>query len=298
MNRSLRRASVMCWTIAGGALVTAAGLLPAAPAFADVSAGVDARAGADDRTSPGVTRRTARAADSATGRETQRITARGAPRDVPRRNARAGRGADAISTTISTSDTTVSTSDTKPEPRPRPCQHWPYWPPWPSAPDPEVGNQNVMFAGVAPPVPAAPPVATTSWAPRSAATVSLADPGLPPSVSSAAGTPGSAVPDSAVSNGGLSRRNSVPTIPLATPPASGASTPVRAALTPPAELPPPATLPQSMLPHTAGVAEAVRQALPGLVGLAVLTGAGGLLGYRQAKAGFALRAAGTARYLR
>jgi hypothetical protein len=38
-------------------------------------------------------------------------------------------------------------------------------------------------------------------------------------------------------------------------------------------------------------------ALPGVAGLAALTGAGGLVGYRQAKAGFALRAAGIARFL-
>lgn len=38
-------------------------------------------------------------------------------------------------------------------------------------------------------------------------------------------------------------------------------------------------------------------ALPGTVGLLGLSGLGGLIGYRQAKAGFALRAAGTARFL-
>jgi hypothetical protein len=35
----------------------------------------------------------------------------------------------------------------------------------------------------------------------------------------------------------------------------------------------------------------------GLSGLIVLTAAGGVVGYRQAKAGLAVRAAGTARFL-
>ena len=39
-------------------------------------------------------------------------------------------------------------------------------------------------------------------------------------------------------------------------------------------------------------------ALPGLAGIAALTALGGFLGYRQAKAGYVLRAAGTARFLR
>lgn len=38
-------------------------------------------------------------------------------------------------------------------------------------------------------------------------------------------------------------------------------------------------------------------ALPGLAGIAALTALGGFLGYRQAKAGYVLRAAGTARFL-
>jgi len=41
----------------------------------------------------------------------------------------------------------------------------------------------------------------------------------------------------------------------------------------------------------------VALALAGAAGLAGLTGTGSWLGYRQAKAGFALRAAGTARFL-
>ncbi len=49
--------------------------------------------------------------------------------------------------------------------------------------------------------------------------------------------------------------------------------------------------------RTAAIAEIALVALAGVTGLAGLTAAGGLLGYRQAKAGHAVRAAGTARFL-
>jgi hypothetical protein len=50
-------------------------------------------------------------------------------------------------------------------------------------------------------------------------------------------------------------------------------------------------------PASPSLAKLAALALPGVAGLAALTGTGGYLGYRQAKAGFALRAAGTARFL-
>lgn len=49
--------------------------------------------------------------------------------------------------------------------------------------------------------------------------------------------------------------------------------------------------------QSASVQEVAVLALIGAAGLAALTGAGGFVGYRQAKAGFALRAGGTARFL-
>lgn len=48
--------------------------------------------------------------------------------------------------------------------------------------------------------------------------------------------------------------------------------------------------------RTAGLPQVAALAVPGLVGIMVLTGAGGLVGYRQAKAGHAVRA-GTARFI-
>ena len=50
--------------------------------------------------------------------------------------------------------------------------------------------------------------------------------------------------------------------------------------------------------RTAGLPQVAALAVPGLVGIMVLTGAGGLLGYRQAKAGHAVRVGGSARFMR
>lgn len=49
--------------------------------------------------------------------------------------------------------------------------------------------------------------------------------------------------------------------------------------------------------QSAGIAEITALAILGSAGLVALAGAGGFVGYRQAKTGFALRAAGTARFL-
>lgn len=49
--------------------------------------------------------------------------------------------------------------------------------------------------------------------------------------------------------------------------------------------------------RAAGLSQIAVLAVPGLAGILVLTGAGGLLGYRQAKAGQAVRTSGIARYM-
>jgi hypothetical protein len=48
--------------------------------------------------------------------------------------------------------------------------------------------------------------------------------------------------------------------------------------------------------RTAGLSQVAALAVPGVTGILVLTGAGGLVGYRQAKAGHAVRTGGTARF--
>ena len=50
--------------------------------------------------------------------------------------------------------------------------------------------------------------------------------------------------------------------------------------------------------RTAGLSQVAALAVPGLVGIMVLTGAGGLVGYRQAKAGHAVHVGGSARFMR
>ncbi|MET0701757.1 MAG: hypothetical protein ABWY93_19065, partial [Mycobacterium sp.] len=49
--------------------------------------------------------------------------------------------------------------------------------------------------------------------------------------------------------------------------------------------------------RSARMGEVAGLAVPGIAGILVLTAAGGLVGYRQAKAGLTVRAAGTARFL-
>jgi hypothetical protein len=48
--------------------------------------------------------------------------------------------------------------------------------------------------------------------------------------------------------------------------------------------------------RSAGISQIAVLALPGVAGILVLTGAGGLLGYRQAKAGHAVRTGRVARF--
>jgi hypothetical protein len=49
--------------------------------------------------------------------------------------------------------------------------------------------------------------------------------------------------------------------------------------------------------RNAGIGQVAAVAVPGVTGILIITGAGGLLGYRQARAGRAVRATGTARFV-
>jgi hypothetical protein len=49
--------------------------------------------------------------------------------------------------------------------------------------------------------------------------------------------------------------------------------------------------------RSAGLSQVAALAAPGVAGMLVLTGAGGLVGYRQAKAGHAVHTSGTARFV-
>ncbi|MBU3706222.1 MAG: hypothetical protein FGM50_06000 [Mycobacterium sp.] len=189
-------------------------------------------------------------------------------------------------------------------------EHWDcHWPVWPPVPLPDVapvdglgagggGNGLILVAAVAlrPPTIPAPPTALGAATNRNLTGLTAAEP------------PPAAAPAAAASEG---RPLGGPFPP---PPPPGTA----AASTPPAAPPAPAAVPAAasaeapkavapqLIPLRVGYPDYLKDAtwpqiaalaLTGAAGLAALAGAGGFVGYRQAKAGFALRAAGTARFL-
>lgn len=176
-----------------------------------------------------------------------------------------------------------SRTDEEWHPRPFWCDF--VWPVLPFAPPlPYTGNRNGILAQFLP-TPAGPPAAvaildagehasTALPAPEAAAPAPAAAPEQPSGPSGPA--PLAAALPAIVSN--------LPAVvlPPVVRPESVAPLPV------PARIP---DLPSTNLGQIAAVA------LPGLAGIAALTALGGFLGYRQAKAGYVLRAAGTARFL-
>lgn len=270
MNRSHRRTAVMRWSITVAAVCGVAGLLGAAPTAAETDAGGPGPSGAHGR--DGRSDTDARRAGRDGGTETQR----GRPTAADRRAA----------------DDRPSDEDD------RDCHRWPYWPPLP-LPDTDPGNRNAFFAGGDEAAAVAPPLAivtaTTIFSPPGVdgligAETAIADPQPPagsvaPAAASAPLTAGTPAP-----GGGPMIPSPPPPSPAATPPSRRPAPVAVPATTPVVPFAPPQA-------RTVGVAEAAAGALPGLIGLTALAGAGGLLGYRQAKAGFALRAAGTARFL-
>ncbi|MET0456809.1 MAG: hypothetical protein ABW137_33665 [Mycobacterium sp.] len=101
--------------------------------------------------------------------------------------------------------------------------------------------------------------------------------------------------------GGAGPRPGSPSAPRNSGPSNNA--PQRAQENPPAISPNNAATPASFRVgygeylRSAGVGQVAAVAVPGLAGILILTGAGGLLGYRQARAGHAVRANGTARFV-
>ncbi len=258
----------MNWTITAGAVCSALGVLTAAPAAAE--AGADGPPGADQ--SGGGSPRAHHRATPAAGPSADRDAA-GAPAKHP-----GGRG---------------TRIDDDPEIRPWHCHRWPYWPPIVLPADPADGNRNGLFAADEEAAPAIPPLAfvtamTTSSSPIPGTRLSVARETTSTAPLSAGLAP------NPPSGGPMIPAPPPPPVPIPRPPA-GPPPGERTPAAPPAPAPAPAPAP--IAPKAAAVSEAAARALPGLVGLAALTGAGGLLGYRQAKAGFALHAAGTARFL-
>ena len=145
---------------------------------------------------------------------------------------------------------------------------------------PGVSGSGVGAVGgpVSVPIVAAPPIAVT-----------------PPGVAAAPPPIGAGGPTPGAGAGG--------TLPAAPRQASAAPPPARQPL--PATVGSNAAVPASSYRvgygeylRTAGIPQVAVMAVSGVLGMLVLTGAGGLVGYRQAKAGRAVRTSGIAKYMK
>ena len=257
MNRSQRRAAVIKRLIAAGLLCAGLAAGVAVPAAADAGHDTDGVVASNNR---------------AVGRGSQAAVS-GATETVSPRTRRGVR--------------TPLPNDDEWHPHPYWCEL--VWLPWPIDPPlPYTGNRNGIIAQLLP-TPAAAPVAGGIVAAGVHASTGLTEaaPEAPPATAPAA------PPAAAASSAG----------------SAVAAAALPAASPPPAAAPPSVIRPESVAPPTnrvmprlpdlpstdlAGIAAV---ALPGLAGIAALTALGGFLGYRQAKAGYVLRAAGTARFL-
>jgi hypothetical protein len=111
------------------------------------------------------------------------------------------------------------------------------------------------------------------------------------------------VPPPVTLPGGAAPRG-LPTAPVPASPRGAAAEPPIGRQTPPGEMPgnvaaPPASYragyPEYL--RNAGISQVALLAAPGLAGMVLLTGVGGLVGYRQAKAGHAVRTGRAARFV-
>lgn len=159
--------------------------------------------------------------------------------------------------------------------------HWPRWDYWPVR-GPLVGGDGFGAFGLA--------ALVASGRPPSAAKPSASG----SSGRALAGVPAAPQPAAAPPSAPLGG----PMPPGPPPPPPPPPTPaVKPAVKPVAAQPDPPRIGYPDYIRDATVAQIAALALAGAAGLGALTGAGGVVGYRQAKAGFALRAAGTARFL-
>lgn len=166
------------------------------------------------------------------------------------------------------------------------------WPAWPIDPLlPYTGNRNGIIAQLLPVPARAVIVSGIVDAGEHASTASAGEPppAAPPAEPPAAPPSAPSAPSGAQAQAPVAFPAAAPAPPVAQPAAVPAPESVAPA---PDRLP--VRLPQ--LPPT-DLGQIAAVALPGLVGIAALTALGGFLGYRQAKAGYVLRATGTARFL-
>lgn len=262
MNRSQRCAAVIRGAIAAGLLCAAFGITAVVPAVAD--------AGGDD-------------GGSIASNHHGHSWGEPSPADgessgtPPRRGPRAP----------------MPPSDAeKPEWHPH---HWPWpWPchiVWPVLPAVQVytGNRNRFILPQGPTMPALTTVLSGvgETGEHASTVISGAAPDAPEAAPPAAGP--ADTPAAGLSGRAASVPAALPEVPAAPPSPSRGPETVAAAPNPPTTGPP--GMPSANLGQIAALA------LPGLAGIAALTALGGFLGYRQAKAGYVLRAAGPGRFL-
>lgn len=267
MSRSQRRAAVIRRAIAAGLLCAGFGTGALAPAAAD--SGVDGRG-------PGPSNHDG--------------SGRGGPPAAP--NADAGSG-------------TPSRRGVRTLPAPAPAgdeewhppHHWwchIVWPDWPIAPPlPFTRNRNAFIFYPGPAAQAPVTVLGVASAPHASTALAGAVAEAPAAQDPAAAPPAAAGQSGAAAFSGV---QSVPAMPVALPEVPAAPPPDARQPEIVAAVPNP---PRTGLPGVpaANLGQIAALALPGLAGIAALTALGGFVGYRQAKAGYVLRAAGTARFL-
>ena len=275
MNRSGRRTLAMSWTVAVG-VVSAGVVMGSGQAAADDGAGGTAGRGADGTATPG--------------------------NSAPRRLERSSRDAKtaARGTWRRPHLTEGATADHTHPGHPDVDCHWPEWNPV-FIPFDGVGGGGgrglILAAPAVGPAPliASPPVSGSATARTLTGLTPLEADGAAPQDA------GVAAPLTAPLGG--------PLLPSPAPPGPPVQAP------PPPPVPPTAPAPAVVEPQpaaaqgnpirlgypayiqAASIAEITALAFLGSAGLVALAGAGGFVGYRQAKTGFALRAAGTARFL-
>jgi len=273
----------MSWAITAGVLFGGVGLVGVAPAAADPAA-TEPSSGTTDG-SRAHTTGNASAGSARVGRQALGVAAdvgpqrRGYPRRDPGRVLPGG----------------VPTEGAEPAEWPWPCHI--IWSVWPVLPAPVVSvpvarvRSNTIIFGVAPVGPPVPPLAVLSG------TVDLTPPKvrIARRIARARAVSNSGLPQPATAEPPRFRRSMTPAVvlPLAGPappaapprPEAGGGSPEAGRVGYPAYL------------RDADVAEVAVVALPGLAGIVGITALGGFLGYRQAKVGYILRAAGSARFL-
>lgn len=292
MNRSRRRAAVISWSITAGVLFGGVGLgvvpgvvpgvgpVGVAPAAAD-PASTEPSGGTGDGSRARTT------GNASVGSVRIGRPALGVAADGPHHRGLPRRGAARVPP--------GRVPPGKVDPVVGPCPIiWPLWPvlPVPVVPviNAGVGNSIIIF-GLSPVDPPVAPLAVLSGA----VDLTPLEVRIARRIARARAVSNSGLPQPAKAEPPRFRRSMTPAVvvPLAGP-------------APPAAPPPPEAGGGSPEPGRVGypaylrdadVAEVAVVALPGLAGIVGITALGGFLGYRQAKVGYMLRAAGSARFL-